>query len=90
MKFYQSIAPHYHHIFPFNPAHLKLVLDENPSSEKSALLDIGCGIGSLSAEIANYFSEVKATRERIKMFLCPKSKNPLIDVRIQNPGLYWF
>ena len=60
MKFYQSIAPHYHHIFPFNPAHLKLVLDENPNSEKAALLDIGCGIGSLSAKIANHFENCKS------------------------------
>ena len=60
MKFYQSIAPYYHYIFPFNPAHLKLVLDENPNPGKAALLDIGCGIGSLSAEIANHFEEVKA------------------------------
>lgn len=60
MKFYQSIAPFYHHIFPFNKAHLKLVLDENPNSKNSSLLDIGCGIGSLSAEIANHFEKVKA------------------------------
>lgn len=60
MKFYQSIAPYYHHIFPLNQAHLKLVLDENPNSNKDSLLDIGCGIGSLSAEIANHFAEVKA------------------------------
>lgn len=60
MKFYQSIASHYHHIFPFDPAHLSLVLDENPNSGKASLLDIGCGIGSLSAEISNHFSEVKA------------------------------
>lgn len=60
MTFYQSITPYYHYIFPFNPAHLKLVLNENPNSEKLALLDIGCGIGGLSAEIANHFNEVKA------------------------------
>jgi 2-polyprenyl-3-methyl-5-hydroxy-6-metoxy-1,4-benzoquinol methylase len=60
MEFYQSIAPHYHHIFPFNPAHLKLVMNENPHCENASLLDIGCGIGSLSAEIAMHFKEVKA------------------------------
>ena len=60
MNFYQSIAPHYHHIFPFNKAHLNLVVDENPNSQKATLLDIGCGIGSLSFEIAHYFSTVKA------------------------------
>ena len=75
MKFYQSIAPHYHHIFPFNPAHLKLVLDENPNSEKSALLDIGCGIGSLSAEIANHFEVVKAIDLDEQMIQRAKSEN---------------
>lgn len=60
MKFYQSIAPHYHNIFPFNPAHLELVIGENPHCENASLLDIGCGIGSLSAEIAMHFKDVKA------------------------------
>lgn len=75
MKFYQSIAPHYHHIFPFNPAHLNLVLDENPKSGKDALLDIGCGIGSLSAEIANHFSEVKAIDLDDQMIQRAKTEN---------------
>jgi 2-polyprenyl-3-methyl-5-hydroxy-6-metoxy-1,4-benzoquinol methylase len=75
MKFYQSIAPHYHYIFPFNPAHLKLVLDENPNSQKAALLDIGCGIGSLSAEIANHFEVVKAIDLDEQMIQRAKSEN---------------
>ena len=75
MKFYQSIAPHYHHIFPFNPAHLKLVLDKNPNSEKAALLDIGCGIGSLSAEIAKDFEEVKAIDLDKQMIQRAKTEN---------------
>ena len=75
MKFYQSIAPHYHHIFPFNPAHLNLVLNENPTAEKAALLDIGCGIGSLSAEIANHFEEVKAIDLDKQMIQRAKTEN---------------
>lgn len=75
MKFYQSIAPYYHHIFPFNPAHLKLVLDENPNPGKAALLDIGCGIGSLSAENANHFEEVKAIDLDEQMIQRAKTEN---------------
>jgi len=75
MKFYQSISPHYHHIFPFNPAHLKLVLDENPNCEKATLLDIGCGIGSLSAEIANHFGQVKAIDLDRQMIHRAKTEN---------------
>lgn len=75
MKFYQSIAPHYHYIFPFNPAHLKLVIDENPNSEKAALLDIGCGIGSLSAEISNHFNKVKAIDLDEQMIQRAKTEN---------------
>jgi len=75
MKFYQSIAPHYHHIFPFNPVHLKLVLEENPNSEKVALLDIGCGIGSLSSEIANHYAEVKAIDLDEQMIQRAKTEN---------------
>lgn len=75
MKFYQSIAPHYHHIFPFNSAHLKLVLGENTNSEKAALLDIGCGIGSLSAEIANHFKIVKAIDLDKQMIQRAKTEN---------------
>jgi len=75
MKFYQSIAPYYHYIFPFNPAHLKLVLDENPNPEKTLLLDIGCGIGSLSAEIANHFAAVKAIDLDEQMIQRAKTEN---------------
>lgn len=75
MKFYQSIAPYYHYIFPFNPAHLKLILDENPNPGKAALLDIGCGIGSLSGEIANYFEEVKAIDLDEQMIQRAKTEN---------------
>jgi len=75
MNFYQSIAPHYHQIFPFNPAHLKLVLNENPITNKAALLDIGCGIGSLSAEIANHFKDVKAIDLDEQMIQRAKTEN---------------
>jgi len=75
MKFYQSIAPYYHHIFPFNPAHLKLVLNENPYPEKGSLLDIGCGIGSLPAEISNHFEEVKAIDLDEQMIQRAKTEN---------------
>lgn len=75
MKFYQSIAPYYHHIFPFNPAHLNFVLEENPNSVKALLLDIGCGIGSLSSAIANHFSEVKAIDLDQQMIQRAKAEN---------------
>lgn len=75
MKFYQSIAPHYHYIFPCNPAHLNLVLNENPNPKKESLLDIGCGIGSLSAEIAHHFEAVKAIDLDEQMIQRAKTEN---------------
>jgi SAM-dependent methyltransferase len=51
--FYTSIAPHYQHIFPFNPDQiefLKRVLPYNGAK----VLDVGCGVGDLSFALTHF------------------------------------
>jgi len=61
MKFYQSIAKYYDHIFPGNPMQVEFVASgmENPEKCKELeILDIGCGTGNLSFGLAERFGEV--------------------------------
>ena len=51
--FYTSIAPHYQHIFPFNPAQiefLKYVLPYNGAR----VLDVGCATGELAFALTHF------------------------------------
>jgi 2-polyprenyl-3-methyl-5-hydroxy-6-metoxy-1,4-benzoquinol methylase len=57
MSFYQQIAPYYHHIFKINVNQVEFVKLKIPDSN-SKILDIGCGIGTLSLELANYYKNV--------------------------------
>lgn len=57
MSFYQQIAPYYHHIFKINMKQvdfIKLKIPEN----NSKILDIGCGIGTLSFALNNYYKNI--------------------------------
>lgn len=52
-SFYTSIAPHYQHIFPFNPAQiefLKYVLPYNGAR----ILDVGCATGELAFALTHF------------------------------------
>lgn len=60
MTFYQSIASHYEQIFPLNRAQLDFVKTSFEDTSKLTALDIGCGTGSLSFELAELFSKVTA------------------------------
>jgi len=57
MSFYQQIAPFYHHIFKINVNQVDFIKLKIPESDCN-VLDIGCGIGTLSFELTNYYTNV--------------------------------
>ena len=57
MSFYQQIAPFYHHIFKINVNQVDFIKLKIPESD-CKVLDIGCGIGTLSFELSNYYPNV--------------------------------
>ena len=57
MSFYQQIAPYYHHIFKINVNQVNFIKSKIPESD-SSILDIGCGIGTLSFELTQYYKNL--------------------------------
>lgn len=57
MSFYQEIAAYYHHIFKINSNQVDFIKSKIPEIE-GEILDIGCGIGTLSLELSNYYNNV--------------------------------
>jgi len=57
MSFYQQIAPYYHHIFKINVPQIDFIQSKIPDTE-AHLIDIGCGIGTLSFELNNYYKNI--------------------------------
>lgn len=57
MSFYQQIAPYYHHIFKINVNQVDFIKLKIPETDIK-VLDIGCGIGTLSFELNNYYKQV--------------------------------
>ena len=57
MSFYQQIAPYYHHIFKINVNQVHFIKLKIPESN-CKVLDVGCGIGTLSFELSNYYKHV--------------------------------
>lgn len=57
MSFYKQIAPYYHHIFKINAPQVEFVKSKIPTKEAS-IIDVGCGIGTLSFELDNYYKSV--------------------------------
>jgi 2-polyprenyl-3-methyl-5-hydroxy-6-metoxy-1,4-benzoquinol methylase len=57
MSFYQQIAPYYHHIFKINMKQVDFIKLKIPENDL-IVLDIGCGIGTLSFELNNYYKNI--------------------------------
>ena len=51
--FYTSIAPHYQHIFPFNPAQIEFLRQVLPYNG-ARVLDVGCAIGELAFALTHF------------------------------------
>lgn len=57
MSFYKSIAPYYHFIFKTSQAQLDFIKEAIPDKEGS-IVEIGCGIGTLSLELAQQYKQI--------------------------------
>lgn len=51
--FYTSIAPHYQHIFPFNPAQIEFLKHVLPYNG-ARVLDVGCATGELAFALTHF------------------------------------
>jgi SAM-dependent methyltransferase len=51
--FYTSIAPHYQHIFPFNPAQIEFLKHVLPYNG-ARVLDVGCAAGELAFALTHF------------------------------------
>lgn len=52
-QFYTSIAPHYQHIFPFNPAQIEFLQHVLPYNG-ARVLDVGCATGELTFALTHF------------------------------------
>ena len=52
-QFYTSIAPHYQHIFPFNPAQIEFLKHILPYNG-ARVLDVGCATGDLAFALTDF------------------------------------
>jgi len=76
--FYSSIGRYYDQIFPYNPEKKKFTKSFLEKPEDSIILDIGCGTGDLSLDLAkdgNSVYAIDADQEMIKQAI--RKKMPL-------------
>ena len=66
-KFYSSISEVYDYIFPQSKAQVEFILSRTNSHCEKNILDIGCGTGNLSSNLAIHFKTVKAIDLDIEM-----------------------
>ena len=74
MSFYQQIAPYYHHIFKINVNQVEFIRLKLPDSD-CKVLDIGCGIGTLSFELTKYYKNVLGIDMDAEMIRAASIKN---------------
>ena len=82
MSFYQQIAPYYHHIFKINVLQIDFIKSKIPEKE-AKLLDVGCGIGTLSFELINYYSNILGIDMDAEMIHVAVNKNKSKSVQFQ-------
>jgi 2-polyprenyl-3-methyl-5-hydroxy-6-metoxy-1,4-benzoquinol methylase len=74
-KFYQSIAGYYDDIFPLNKHQVEFIVSSmNGKTRTGNVLDIGCGTGNLSLELAKHFNKVEAIDLDQEMISIARSK----------------
>lgn len=86
MSFYQSIAPYYHHIFKINAAQLNYIKSKI-SDPNSQLIDVGCGIGTLSFELAKYYGNVVGIDLDAEMIRVAQQQNGTNKVQFRQFGM---
>lgn len=77
--FYSGIGRYYDYIFPYNKEKKKFTTSFLEKPEKSTILDIGCGTGDLSLDLAkdgNSVYAIDADQEMIKQAI--RKKMPLL------------
>jgi 2-polyprenyl-3-methyl-5-hydroxy-6-metoxy-1,4-benzoquinol methylase len=82
MSFYQQIAPYYHHIFKINANQVDFIKLKIPVSD-AKILDIGCGIGTLSFALSNYYKNVVGIDMDAEMIRAASSKKKDVSKSIQ-------
>lgn len=82
MSFYQQIAPYYHHIFKINVNQVDFIKLKLPEKE-SNIVDIGCGIGTLSFELANYYNNILGIDMDAEMIRAALNKNKVESKAIE-------
>lgn len=82
MSFYQQIAPFYHHIFKINALQIDFIKSKIPEKE-AKLIDIGCGIGTLSFELSNYYINVLGIDMDAEMIQAALRKNENVSKPLQ-------
>lgn len=81
MSFYQEIAAYYHHIFKINSNQVDFIKSKIPEIE-GEILDIGCGIGTLSLELSNYYNCVLGIDMDAEMIRAASKKTENISKNI--------
>lgn len=74
MSFYQSIAPYYHHIFKINQAQIDFIKTTLPTND-AKIVEIGCGIGTLSFELAPLYRQIIGIDLDAEMIAMAKSND---------------
>lgn len=74
MAFYESISNVYDLIFPLNPAQLDFIRQGFGNIERSHILDVGCGTGSLSLALAGICKDVTGIDPDEKMLDLARGK----------------
>ena len=74
MSFYQQIAPYYHHIFKINAKQIDFIKSKLPEKHCN-IIDVGCGIGTLSFELSNYYKNVVGIDMDAEMIRAALNKN---------------
>lgn len=82
MSFYQQIAPYYHHIFKINVDQVNFI-KLKISKKESNIVDVGCGIGTLSFELANYYDNIVGIDMDAEMINAASNKNISKNIEFQ-------